>query len=283
MVVGTDAEDSLPILVSPSQADVPIPCWCPHLMLVSPSQADIPIPGQCPHPRPMSPPQADVPLSLCWCCSLSDLPREQVQLRGRPAGSVSKSGSVRVMGTAQHPPPHSTSSSSPSSTQILVQPGRRNMAPGYSPVGCPSTVALGTGLGAQAWWHHVPSPGRLQPGPAAGWWLSMGLPQPAQPGPWGLQWPRWGQGSSQPQAQWLDPEHQPRGVTCPPPSVRGPGPVSRPGPGAPLPSADGNIFFLSMGLQQGGWQEKTSCLGGLFITCCQQGRPDRPAASPLAS
>lgn len=55
MVVGTDAEDSLPILVSPSQADVPIPCWCPHLMLVSPSQADIPIPGQCLPPRLMSP------------------------------------------------------------------------------------------------------------------------------------------------------------------------------------------------------------------------------------
>lgn len=243
MVVGTDAEDSHPILVSPSQADVPIP-------------------GQCPHPRPMSPPQVDVPLPLCWCCSLSDLPREQVQLRGRPARSVSKSGSVRVMGTAQHPPPHSTGSSSPSSTQILVQPGRRNMAPGYSPVGCPSMVALGTGLGAQAWWHHVQSPGRLQPGPAAGWWLSMGLPQPAQPGPWGLQWPCWGQGSSQPQAQWLDPKHQPRGVTCPPhlSAAQAPRPAPDPGPRSRLQTE--TSFSCPWGCSRAGGRKKPRVSAG---------------------
>lgn len=75
-----------------------------------------------------------------------------------------------------------------------------------------------------------------------------------------------------------------RGGRLPPPPqyARGPGPASPPRAGAPLPSAAGNTFFLSMGLQRGGAAGKTSCLGGLFITCCQRGWPDRPTASPLA-
>lgn len=32
--VGMGAEEPQPVLVSPSQADVPIPCWCPHPRLM---------------------------------------------------------------------------------------------------------------------------------------------------------------------------------------------------------------------------------------------------------
>jgi len=223
--------------------------WHPHPRLASPPQADVPIPGWRP------------PVTLL-ALELVRPRREQAQARGRLAGSVSESGSVRVMGTGWRAQPGPCSPQHrPWLPQLHTDPGPvtggRNTAPGYVPAGgtgdwtgCPSPVALGMGQGAGAWWHWgqgawaqchpVLSPHRLQPGPTAGGGLSPGS----------YSQPSWGWGSGQPQAQWLCPEHHPGGVSWPP--AHGPGPMSLPGAGAPLPSAAGNIFFLSVGLQRGG-------------------------------
>lgn len=150
------------------------------------------------------------------------------------------------------------------------------MVPGY-------TRGLGIGQGARARWHHVPSPQQLRPGPAGGWWLSLGLPQPAQPGAPGAAAAPPGSGVrpapgsvDAPQAVALG------GVTCPPthlPVAQAPRPPWGQCP-APVCSRK-HLFPVHGAAVAGGQQENTSCLGGLFITCCQRGRPDRPAASPL--
>lgn len=145
----------------------------------------------------------------------------------------------------------------------------------------PGLLALRTGQGAPAWWHHILSPQWCQPVPGA---LATS-PARAQ----GAAVASLRSGSHQPWDQQLHPKIQPEpNTTSPDPPLHGPGPTSHSRPGAPLSSAGGNTFFLSVELHGagGGSRKKNLCPGRLFTSCCQWGQPDSlhvPTCTPSSA
>lgn len=183
---------------------------------------------------------------------MPDLPREGMQVRGCPAWSVSRSGSARVMGKERHLPPTVAAPAphGPCSSQKR----------GTCPLGSHLVAALDGGTGDRTGCSGLVAPCPVPtalPACAGG-----SCHQPSQ-GPGGCSGPTEVRGHSSHGISGCTPRSSPG--ASPDPPVHGPSPASRSRPGAPLPSAAGNTFFLSVGLQHGGGQQEKNLVSWQVI------------------